>query len=189
MKIILGTASKQRKQVFEEMGYKDFNVLTAEIDEKAIRVDDPKELTIALAKAKAKELIKHILEPAILVTADQVIYWDGTIREKPKNADQAREYLSTYYKAPALIVNGIAVTNTETGKQVCGNDSTEVIFSEIPEEAIKRILKECNVFAWAGGFAVEEPLFKPYIKSIAGTDGSSRGLPKTFTEELIKEVS
>ncbi|MCR4261084.1 MAG: Maf family protein [Candidatus Colwellbacteria bacterium] len=189
MRIILGTASKQRRQVFEEMGYKDFEILTADIDEKAIRLDNPQELTIALAKAKATALTKRIEEPAILITADQVISWNGTIREKPENEKEAREFLRTYYLAPAMIVNGVVVTNTATGKQVLGNDSTKVIFAEIPKDAINRILAESSVLEWAGGFAIENPLFKPYIEDIEGVAGSSRGLPEALTKKLIEEVS
>lgn len=189
MKIVLGTASKQRRVAFEEMGYKDFEVMAADIDEKAIRFEDPEKLTIALAKAKAEALVERIDKPSILITADQVIFWDNTIREKPEDEEEAREFLSTYHKAPAIIVNGIAVTNTGTGEQVHGNDSTTVIFREIPQEAIDKILKESNVFAWAGGFAVEDPLFQPYIENIEGVEGSTRGLPVALTRELIERVS
>ncbi len=40
MNIILGTASPQRRQVFESMSY-EFTAITADIDEKAIRFESP----------------------------------------------------------------------------------------------------------------------------------------------------
>ena len=187
MKIIFGTASKQRRKVFETMGY-DFEVMTADIDEKAIRSDSPEELTLALARAKAAALQKRITEPAILITADQVIVWQGEIREKPENAEQARIYLSTCHMAPSRIVNGIAITNTGTGAQVAMNDFATVAFKKIPEDVIAKLIQEGNVFSWAGGFAVDDPSIALYVESIEGEEGSVHGLPKALTEKLIREV-
>ena len=189
MKLILGTASKQRRDVFEKMGYKEFEVLAADIDERVIRLEDPKELTIALAKAKAKAIMQRIDEPAILITADQVISWANTIREKPQSREEAKEFLMSYHQVPAFIVNGVVVTNTESGKQAQGNDYTKVVFDKIPEDVAEEMVEELDVFTWAGGFAVKEPAFKPYIKNLEGLAGSSRGLPEKLTKELIAEVS
>lgn len=188
MKIVLGTASVQRLAVFREMGYRDFEVVTADIDEKSIRFDDPEKLTLELAKAKARAIREKLMEPAILITADQVIAWKDEIREKPKDEEQARAYLRSLHEAPSRIVNGLAITNTATGKQVARNDASIVTFRRIPEEDIERIIETKKVFAWAGGFAVEDPLFVPYVKSVKGVDGSPRGLPKELARRLIEEI-
>lgn len=185
MKIILGTASAQRQAVFREMGYKDFEVMTADIDEKAIRRKDPAELTMALAKAKADALLARVHDPALLITADQVIECDGEMREKPRDEKQAREYLRTCHESPMRIINGVAVTNTKTGKQVMAHDSATVIFRQIPEKMIERLIQEGNMYSWAGAFAVENPVFAPYVKNVVGEDGSARGLPKELTKQLI----
>ena len=89
MKIILGSKSKGRKRMLEEMGI-EFEVMVADINEKAIRFDDPKELVLALARAKAEVLKQKIPEPTILITSDQVVVWEGKIREKPENEKEAR---------------------------------------------------------------------------------------------------
>jgi len=57
MKIILGSASARRKDILQQMGY-EFEVMSANIDEKAIRFDDPKKLTLAIVNAKADALEK-----------------------------------------------------------------------------------------------------------------------------------
>src|SRR3989344_5547078 len=95
MKIILGSQSKGRRKMLEEMGY-EFEVRSANIDEKAIRIDDPKELTLALARAKAEALRAQFLEDAILITSDQVVVWNGEIREKPQDKKKAEDFLEGY---------------------------------------------------------------------------------------------
>ncbi|NQS90060.1 Maf family protein, partial [Patescibacteria group bacterium] len=89
MKIILGSQSKGRKKMLEEMGV-EFEIMPADIDEKAIRLKDPKELVLVIARAKADALKPRISEPAILITSDQVVVWQGKIREKPENGKEAR---------------------------------------------------------------------------------------------------
>ena len=64
MKIILGSKSKGRKQILEEMGM-DFEIMVSDIDEKAIRFDDAEKLVLALARAKAEALKPKIFQRTI----------------------------------------------------------------------------------------------------------------------------
>ena len=187
MRIILGSASKQRKRVLERAGY-SFEVMVADIDEKAIRFDDPRELTMALAKAKAKALLPRIKEPALLITADQVVVWNGQILEKPENAEEARQFLRGYAQYPGQPVNATVVTNTETGKQIGENDINTVYFKLFPDEVIEQLIAEGNIFSQAGAFSLEDPLVKPYIDHIEGTLDSIEGLPFELTQRLLKEA-
>ena len=174
--------------MMEEMGY-EFEVMPADIDEKAIRHKDPRELVLALANAKADALLLRITEPAILITADQVDAWKDEIREKPRDEAQAREYLQTYYESPAECVNGIAVTNTVTGKRETAVDVSKVFFGQIPEEVIEQLVKLDYIYRRAGGFAIQDPLFEPYIEKVEGTIDSVIGLPKALIKQMIKEVA
>ena len=187
LKIILGSASKGRRGVLEKMGY-DFSVMSADIDEKAIRHDDPKVLTLILARAKAAALLPKIDEPAILITADQVGCWRGEIVEKPADADEARRYLRGYGETPLDTVAGIVVTNTATGKKAEGVDVVRITFAPIPDSLIEEFIMEGDIFSRAGGFSIEEPRLVPYIKSIEGEIESVIGLPRAMTERLIREV-
>ena len=187
MNIILGSASKQRKMVLERWGY-PFEVMTSDIDEKAIRDDDPKKLTMALAKAKAEALLPKIKEPALLITADQVIVWNGEILEKPENPEQARQFLKGYSQYPAQPVNAVVVTNTQTGAQRGENDENKVHFRGFPDDVIEQLIAEGNIFSQAGAFSLEDPLVAPYVQHIEGTLDSIEGLSKEITERLMKEV-
>jgi len=170
-----------------EMGYQ-FEVMAADIDEKAIRHDNPKELVLALANAKADALLPRISAPAILITADQVVAWKDEIREKPENEEEARRFLRTYHEAPADIINATVVTNTATGKRAFGIDSSLVYFKQIPKKVIDALIAKGRIFSKAGGFEIVDPLFEPYLEKVEGTVDQVTGLPKEFTQRLIKEV-
>jgi len=189
MKIILGSASKGRRRVLEEMGY-EFEVMAADIDEKAIgsRADDPKKLTLMLAHAKAKALLPRIQEPAFLITSDQVVVWRGKILEKPENAEQAREFLRGYSEAPLDTVTAVAVCNTKTKKCAEGVDVARVVFSPIRDVAIEKFIREGDPFTHAGGFNVNDSILKNYVERIEGERESVIGLPRELTEKLLREV-
>ena len=146
MKIILGSQSENRKQVFLKAGYV-FDVLISNIDEKAIRHEDLYELPLRLAKAKAEALLPRIKEPALLITADVVTIWNGELREKPRDFDEARRFLKSFSESPHPVecVNGIVVTNTATGVSATGNDISKVWFGKIPDEFIETPIGRGNV--------------------------------------------
>jgi len=187
MKIILGSHSPRRRKILEEMGYK-FEVMSPNIDEKAIRFDDPKKLTLTLAKAKAEALKTKIFEPSILITSDLVVVWEGKILEKPENEKELREFLQGYNLHPAETIGAIVVTNTKTGKQVEAIDTAKVHFNPFSEEDIQEIIKDGKAFDFAGGFYVEGDLWAKHINKIEGTKYSALGLSKNLVEKLISEV-
>ncbi|KAJ3674071.1 hypothetical protein LUZ60_006063 [Juncus effusus] len=208
-KIILGSSSASRKQILSEMGYQ-FTVMGADIDEKQIRCEKAEDLVMALAHAKADAIGNKIKqngfeekasETTLLITADQVVLHGGVIREKPKDADEAREFIKGYSKGHASTVGSVLVTNLNTGVKKGGVDKSEIYFHEIPEDVIDNLIKEGDVMYVAGGLMVEHPLTSPFVQamvgslslssfvqSMVGTIDSVMGLPKALTEQLINEV-
>ncbi len=185
MKIILGSRSEGRKKVLEKMGY-TFEVMPADIDEKAIRFKDPGRLTLAISNAKADALLAKIKEPALLITCDSVVVCNGVLREKPVSADEARIFLEFYSRYPAQVVTSVVIVSTDTGKRVSGTDIAEIWFRPIPKEVIEAYIKSGDPFLHSGGFDHEHPILLPYVETIVGETESVTGLPKKLTENLFK---
>ena len=188
MKIILGSQSEGRRRMLEEMGI-TFEVMPAHIDEKALRLDNPKELVLALAKAKADALKSKIFESAVLITSDLVVVWHGKIMEKPENENEAKEFLEGYNLYPADTVTAVVVTNLDTGKQVAGVDTATVHFNPFTESEIQSLIADGDVFNRAGGFTIDGDGWISHIKKIEGTRDSVIGLPKDLTRRLLREVT
>ncbi|MEK7539806.1 MAG: Maf family nucleotide pyrophosphatase [Patescibacteria group bacterium] len=188
MKVVLGSQSKGRKQMLMEMGYK-FEVMSAGIDEKAIRHQDPQQLTMALANAKADVLLKKIHEPCLLITSDQVVAWNGQILEKPETPEEAREFLRGYAIHPAQTVTAVVVVNTQTQQRAQAVDLATVWLKPIPDALIQQFIAEGNVFSWAGGFGIQDALKYNLVEKLEGTVDSIMGLPKELTTQLLKQVS
>lgn len=188
MKIILGSKSFGRRKVLEDAGY-IFEIMTADIDEKAIRSEDYVQLPMLLAHAKAKALLVRINDPAILITSDQIVVCNNELREKPESKEQAKEYLRSYGTYPAQTYTSVVVTNTSTKKQEESLDIVKIFFKPIPENIINSVVEEGKVMHTAGGFMTEHPLLEPYIDHIEGSGDSVLGLPLKLTERLIRAVA
>ena len=115
MRVVLGSKSFTRKLLLGELGV-PFECVPADIDEKAIRDPDPEVLVMKLANAKADALAaRPAFAPSeggqntLLLTSDQVVVFEGQIREKPESADEAREFIRGYGRSPCRTVGAIVV--------------------------------------------------------------------------------
>ncbi|GAB2267340.1 hypothetical protein Dimus_002326 [Dionaea muscipula] len=194
-KIILGSSSVARRQILTDMGY-EFEIMTADIDEKRIRFEKPEELVMALAEAKADAIVSKLqirddqvkdAEPTLLVTADTVVVYEGIIREKPSSSEEARKYIKDYSGSTAQTVSSVLVTNLKTGFRKGEWDRAELSFDEIPDDVIEKLIEDGVVLSVAGGLIAEHPLISPYVKLLMGAIDSVMGLPKQVTERLINE--
>ncbi|XP_022981331.1 maf-like protein DDB_G0281937 [Cucurbita maxima] len=193
-KIILGSSSEARRKVLSEMGY-EFTIMSADIDEKAIRKEKPEELVVALAEAKAEAILGRLsiddfkdAEPTLLITSDQVVIYEGVVREKPASKEEARQFMKDYSGGHAATLGSVLVTNLKTGFRKGEWDRVEIYFHEIPDEVIDKLIEEGDVLYVAGGLLIENPLISPYVKEVVGTTDSVMGLPKALTEKLLKEA-
>ncbi len=188
MKIILGSSSKYRRAVLEGKGYQ-FETMSPDIDEKAIRTQEYYQLPLLLARAKGEALIPRVSEHALVITADQVVVCNGDLHEKPSDEAEAKLFLEKYGKGyPAETVSALVVTNTENGKQAEGVDIAKTYYNFIPQAAIEDFVKNGDPYSKAGGFAIQSPILQPYQNRIEGTEDSIMGMPLELLEKLIKEV-
>ncbi|XP_024973215.1 maf-like protein DDB_G0281937 isoform X1 [Cynara cardunculus var. scolymus] len=127
-------------------------------------------------------------QPTLLITCDQVVVYEGTIREKPANDEEARQFIKGYSGKHAATVSSVFVTNLTTGFTKGDCDKVEIHFHDIPDHVIDKLLEEGLVLNVAGALIIEHPLIVPYVKELIGTTDSVMGLPKALTQNLLKEA-
>jgi septum formation protein len=77
--IILGTRSPSRRAIVDQLASRydfKYSVITADIDEQAIRREAPKELVLVLAHAKADAILAKLRKRTLPVTAGYLITCD-----------------------------------------------------------------------------------------------------------------
>ncbi|XP_027178293.1 maf-like protein DDB_G0281937 isoform X10 [Coffea eugenioides] len=198
-KIILGSSSMARRQILSAMGF-EFTVmvhLTADIDEKSVRKEKPEDLVMALAEAKADAIISRLKntsylgekeQPVLLITADTVAVFEGTVREKPSSKEEARKYLRDYSRGHTSVLGSVVVSNLTSGNRKGGWDRAEVYFHEIPDDVIDNLIEEGIILNVSGALMLEHPLTLPFVDTVIGTADHVMGLSKALTEKLIQEA-
>nr|AFY26891.1 maf-like protein [Morella rubra] len=155
------------------------------------------EQTILISADTAEAILQRLpigdyvkdAEPTLLLTCDQVVVYEGSVREKPSSKEEARQFLKDYSGGHAATVGSVLVTNLKTGFRKGEWDRVEIYFQEIPDEIIEKVVEEGIVLNVAGGLIIEHPLILPFVKQVVGTTDSVMGLPKALTEKLMREAT
>ncbi|XP_023552882.1 uncharacterized protein LOC111810407 [Cucurbita pepo subsp. pepo] len=117
-----------------------------------------------------------------------VVVYEGTIREKPSNKEEARKFIKGYSGSHASVVGSVLITNLKTGTRKGGWEEAEVYFYDIPEEIIDSLIEEDVTFKVAGGLMLEHPLTWPLVEAVVGSTDTVMGLPKALTEKLMNDA-
>ena len=187
MRIILGSSSQWRQAVMRTITT-DFEIMDPNIDEKAIRDENPQVLTGKLAIEKSRALRHRVSGSAMIITADQVITCGGAIREKPEDCRQARVFLRSYRDLPAVSVTAICGYSTVSRREVMLHDEATVWFKDLTDSAIEHLLDDGVALQCAGGFAVEHPPFKRFIARMDGTPDQIVGFNRVLVQALIDDL-
>ena len=126
-RIIMGSKSASRRALLEAMGGAGFETRVADVDEDAIgdRAGDPGTLVRAIAAAKCDALLeRHFAtegdDDAVLVCGDQVVTFEGRVREKPADLDEARRFAQSYSGSSCSTVGCVITHDILHGTCSCG---------------------------------------------------------------------
>lgn len=187
MKIILGSQSKGRQAVMKELGL-SFSTMSADIDEKAIRNSNFRELPLDIARAKSKTLQKMISQPSILITADTVVVQNEVVHEKAVSKNEAEGWIRSFHASPLKMMSAMVVYYTQTQKSVEAKFESKIYFNQIPNKDIDKMLEHEDILKWAGAFGIQDPLQKRYITKIEGDISNVLGLDKEILYRLLREI-
>ena len=192
-KFVLGSQSPSRKAVLTATGA-TFDVVVPDIDEKAVGrrgFDSPTHLVrrIAIAKADAIQRECEKSHPhGVLLTGDQVVLFEGAIREKPRDRAEAREFIEGYSRSPVGTAGAICLHDLATGIRVVGTDAAEVHFGQMPDDVIDQLADDNLALACAGGLAIENPVVAPYLRRVEGGTDNVLGLSSRLLASLLAEL-
>lgn len=193
--LVLGTSSSSRRRIIDLLGWQ-YVLKSPDIDEKAIRIDDHLKLPVAIAIAKADALFKRfadgtdspISDEFMILTADQIVVFKDTVREKPISEAEAAFFLLSYSNETVSTVSAIVLTHYPSGKQVHSIDVATVAWYEINENVVSRVINRGEIYSSAGGFRVEDTDLNGLIKDMDGTMDSIMGMPVQLTVSLMRRL-
>jgi len=173
MKIVLASESVFRKRAMDLLGLA-YETHPSQIDEKAIRDENPAELTRKLAEAKAWKVAAERPD-AVIVSGDAVVSKNGRIYEKPRNHEEAAQFLRELSGSEFQFVTSLAVIHAQTRRMLSTVESSAIAFRELVEREIQAYISNYAVLNYAGAFESDAVL--KFAERISGSYNFVTALP------------
>ena len=175
-KIILASASPRRKELLEKAGI-SFEIITGTGEEKT-NSSDPEEMVKELSYGKAESVVENVVEDAVIIGADTIVFYDGCILGKPKDAEDAVETLLKLQGNTHQVYTGVTVLIKEGGniRSLIFAECTDVTFYPVSENEIRAYVNSGEPMDKAGSYGIQGT-FGVYVKGICGDYSNVVGLP------------
>jgi len=183
MKLVLASESQFRKRAMDLLGI-PYETRPARIDEKAIRDDDPAELTRKIAEAKAHKVAGECPN-SVVVSGDAVAAKGKRIFEKPRDRKQAAEFLKEFSGSHFQFVTSIAVLNTQTNRMLSTVETSDIFFRQLLDREIEQYINKYDVLSYAGAFENDAVLL--FADRISGSYNLGTALPPSRLIVLLRE--
>lgn len=149
MRLILASSSKNRQNIFKNIGWK-YEVVKSTVEEYS-EATEPCEYVKDLSRDKANSVASQIEGQALIVAADSVVYMDGRIFEKPKSKEEAFNNIKMMSGKVTYLITGVTIKDLYQDKEVTFADMVEVHIREVDDEDIKWYVEnEPNVLNGCG---------------------------------------
>jgi len=184
MKIILASESPFRKRALDMLGLA-YETFPASIDEKAIRRDNPAELTRVLAESKARTVAGRCGNAAVIVAGDAVASMGRKIYEKPRDHSEAAQFLRELSGNEFQFVTALAVLRSDTGKMLSAAETLNITFRPLLESEIRDYVNEHAVLNYAGAF--EDDAVHMFAEHLSGSYNIGTALPVSRLIMFLRE--
>lgn len=184
-RLILASGSPQRKLILSTLNV-PFEIIPAQIDEKAIRHADLGTQSQMIARAKAETVAAQ--HTGVIVAADTFIELNGQALEKPVDRAEAEEMLRNQSGKTINVHTGYCYLDREKDIDYSTNVLIVAKFRELSESEIQLHVGTLPVTTWSGAFSAAYPLSATVLSEINGSfSGIVYGLPMEHLIPLLEK--
>ena len=179
-RFILASGSPRRVEILKSLGL-HFEVIPSKFAEDLDKTQFPSAADYAKTNAlcKARDVAKRLGAgnyDVILGSDCIVVAEDGTILEKPHNAEHARQMLRALSGHSHHVTTSIALVFGD-GREVVASETTKVTFDTVPEAAIDAYVATGSPLDKAGAYGIQDGIASSFITGIEGCYWTVIGLP------------
>ncbi|MEQ8820373.1 MAG: Maf family protein [Sumerlaeia bacterium] len=183
-RLVLASGSPRRRELLTQMGLQ-FEVLTSDVDERAIPADHPRTFAIRAAYAKAKDVAaKCHGDNALVIAADTVVTHRDVLYGKPTDAADARWMLGNLSGQTHQVITAIALAKADGGDVLLDSATTRVTFRTLAPEEIQHTIAHDPIFDKAGSYAIQERAGE-FVTRLEGDYYNVVGLPLEKLVEML----
>lgn len=180
--IFLASTSPRRTQLLSQAGISHI-ALKPEDDECVSESLSPLEVVQTLALRKAHSVRRRV-QQGLIIGADTIVYLDGRIIGKPKDATAAHAMLRELSGREHEVYSGVAVVDAQSAEQRVGYRRVNVSFRPLTDHEIEAYIGTGEPLDKAGAYSIQGrgALF---VLGIQGDYYAVVGLPLVLTAELL----
>ena len=179
---ILASKSPRRQELLLSLGI-EFQVLVKEVGEYYPAHLSKEEIPVFLAGLKAKTLLSDLKDGDLLITADTIVWLNGTVLGKPKDKPEAIAMLKKLSGNEHQVVTGVCLSSTK--KQSSFYSVSNVRFKPLTEGEIDYYVSNYKPYDKAGAYGIQEWIGFVGITHIEGSFYNVMGLP---VQQLYEEI-
>lgn len=182
--IVLASNSPRRKELLQRMGV-NFKVRTLfGIDESYPDSLRGENIVCYISRNKAKAYQSSMAPNELLITADTIVYVDGEVMGKPKNAEQAKEMLHKLSGKTHQVITGVTIVTAKRTENF--GVTSQVKFTNITDEEINFYVDNYLPFDKAGAYGIQEWIGIVAVEEIKGSYFNVVGLPVQRLYQKLK---
>ena len=183
-KIILASGSRQRRLIMSALGL-EYEIIPADIDEKAIRDENLEKRAENIARAKAVEVAKN--NQGIIIAADTFACCKGVVLEKPKDLDEAKEMLKLQSNNQVTVYSGFCYLDKEKNIDFSTTSVSKLILRKMTDDEIEYFVNNNPVLQWSAAFSPTYLYQSTFIKHFDGSMTGVSGLPVEFLAPCLEK--
>ena len=183
-KLILASGSPRRKELLSGLGI-SYEHEPTHADESFPENLIAENIPLYLAEKKSFSFPRNLNEDELLLTADTIVWVEGSVLNKPTDRQEAFEMLKKLSGKKHEVFTAICLRNSQKKKTFY--ECTEVYFKDLSDLEIAFYIDNFPVYDKAGSYGVQDWIGYVGIEKINGSFYNVMGLPvKILYEELSK---
>lgn len=184
-KIILASNSPRRKELLGGLGI-DFEVRTLQgIDESYPDSLKGEDIPMYISSKKADAYKASMADDELIITADTIVYDQGRVLGKPKDAESARMMLRELSGHSHEVITGVSVVTKE--KTVRFASTSRVFFDALTDDEINYYVQTYKPFDKAGAYGIQEWIGFIGVTRLEGSYFNVMGLPIQRLYKVLKD--
>lgn len=187
MEFILASASERRKELLNRLTNK-FDIIVSDFDENQVAFEgDCSEYVIKLARGKAENVSNQLNRDAFIIGCDTIVAFKDHILGKPKDEIEAFNMLKLLSGNMHQVYSGIAIVDTKCKDVKTDYICTNVQFSFLTDEEIKKYIATGEPMDKAGAYGIQG-FGGVFVEQIQGDFYNVVGLPLNKLKYMFREM-
>lgn len=183
--IILASKSPRRQELLKGMDIPFSIPDILDVDESYPKDMKCNDIAGYLAEKKAQAYTHLIKQNTILLTADTIVICDDHVIHKPKNEQEAYDFISMLSGRTHSVITGMSIRSLN--KKISFSELSEVTFSSLDKHEITYYIDTYKPYDKAGAYGVQEWIGYTSIKNISGSYFNVMGLPTHTLYHTLKK--